>query len=89
MLSPSREEILEKVCMLAAEQAVVSRAEVGPESHFVRDLNYDSLAQVEFIIELEDAFGISVPDEQAETVKTVGDAIELIVAFTSGAPQSA
>jgi acyl carrier protein len=84
----SRDEIVEKVCALAAEQVAMSRAEVTPESHFTHDLNYDSLNQVEFTMELEDVFEISIPDEQAEKVKTVGDAIELIAEYVNAGQQT-
>ncbi len=89
MSNLSHDEILEKVCTLAANQAAITRAEVGRESNFVQDLNFDSLDQVEFIMEVEDEFGINVPDGDAEKVKRIRDAVDLILRFTNEAQQPA
>ena len=72
-------EIVEKVCQLAAEEAGVNRTTVTLDTHLFDDLNFDSLAAVEFVMRLEDAFEVSVPDEQADVVKTVGQAVEMLM----------
>ena len=55
-----------------------SKAEVKPEASFTNDLGADSLDTVELIMEFEKEFGISIPDDKAETIQTVGDAIKYI-----------
>jgi len=74
----SRTEMFKKVCELAAEQVGADPAEITEQTNFVADLNYDSLNQLEFTLELEDAFEVDIPDTQAEAVKTVGAAFEML-----------
>ena len=76
----TREEISAKVMELAAEQAGVNVSEVCPATHFVNDLNFDSLDLVEYVMALEDEFGISVDDETAQRTQTVAEAVELVSA---------
>jgi acyl carrier protein len=75
----SQEEVQEKVISIVSEQLGVDKAEISRETSFVNDLNADSLDQVELIMELEDAFEMSIPDEEAEKIQTVGQAIDYIV----------
>lgn len=82
----SRAALAEKVREIAAAQAAVEPAEVTEQTDFFADLNYDSLDAVEFIMNLEEAFEISIPDEDAERVKTVGAAVELLCQTLSVAP---
>ena len=70
--------ILTKVIELAADQGGVDPANVCSETHFINDLNFDSLDVVEFTMSLEDAFGLSVPDEDAENLRTVGQVTEYV-----------
>lgn len=74
----TRAEVFEKVRSIAAQQAGVDPATVTDNTHFQADLNFDSLDFVEFTMLLEDAFELTIPDEEAETAKTVGDAAELL-----------
>ncbi len=74
------EEIIEKVKAVIVEQLNVDEADVTEEASFVDDLGADSLDIVELVMALEEEFGISIPDEQAESIKTVGDAIAFIEA---------
>ena len=60
------------------EQCVADVAKINRNTSFVEDLNADSLDQVELVMEFEDEFETSIPDEQAEKIKTVGHAIEFI-----------
>ena len=71
-------EIIERVQEIIAEKLSVSPADVTPEKSFTNDLGADSLDTVELIMEFEKEFGISIPDDQAEKITTVGDAIEYI-----------
>lgn len=71
-------EIIEKVQAIIAEKLSVDAAEVTPEKSFTNDLGADSLDTVELIMEFEKEFGISIPDEEAEKIATVGDVIKYI-----------
>ena len=68
----------ERLKKIIVEQLGVDEAEVKPEASFVEDLNADSLDLVELIMSLEEEFGVEISDEEAEKIKTVGDAMEYI-----------
>ncbi|RLB11294.1 MAG: acyl carrier protein [Deltaproteobacteria bacterium] len=68
----------EKVKKIICEQLEVNEEDVVPEASFVDDLGADSLDQVELIMAMEEEFGISIPDEDAEKIVTVQDAISYI-----------
>ena len=78
------EAITRRVCTLAAEQVDADPAKVVRETHFVNDLNYDSLEVVEFVMKLEDEFELSVPDEEVEKLDTVGGVIDYVAERTEG-----
>jgi acyl carrier protein len=67
-----------KVIEIVAEQMGVDKGEITRETHFINDLNADSLDTVELVMEFEDEFEISIPDEEAEKIQTVGQAIDYI-----------
>ena len=67
-----------KVKAIIVEKLGVDEAEVKPEASFTNDLGADSLDTVELIMEFEKEFGISIPDDKAEKISTVGDAISYI-----------
>jgi len=71
-------DIEEKVIQIVSEQLSVDKGEVSRETSFVNDLNADSLDTVELVMELEDEFDMTIPDEEAEKLKTVGEAIDYI-----------
>jgi acyl carrier protein len=75
-----REEILEKVKAVVVDQLNVEEPEVTDEASFIDDLGADSLGIVELVMALEEEFGVSIPDEDAEGIKTVGDAVSYILA---------
>ena len=74
------DEVVEKVKAVIVEQLNVEEDDVTEEASFVDDLGADSLDIVELVMALEEEFGISIPDEDAESIKTVGDAISYITA---------
>ena len=67
-----------KVKSIIAEQLGVSEDEIKPGSSFIEDLGADSLDIVELIMAMEDEFGFEIPDEEAEGIRTVGDAVTYI-----------
>lgn len=72
------EEILQKVQSIVAEKLSCEAAEVTPEKSFSNDLGADSLDTVELVMEFENVFGVSIPDEDTERILTVGDAVNYI-----------
>ena len=73
-------EIKDKVVEIIVEKLGVEVSEVTPEASFTNDLGADSLDTVELIMEFEKEFGITIPDDQAGKISTVGDAISYIEA---------
>ena len=76
-------EIQEQVISIVSEQMGVDKAEINKETSFVNDLNADSLDTVELVMEFEDEFEMSIPDEEAEQIQTVGQAVDYIVAHAN------
>ena len=70
--------VSERVTDIVATQLGVSKEQITPETNFVNDLGADSLDQVELVMELEEEFDINIPDDAAEKIQTVGQAIEYI-----------
>ncbi len=68
-----------KVIEIVSEQMGVDKSEITRETSFINDLNADSLDTVELVMEFEDEFNMSIPDEEAEKIQTVGAAIDYIV----------
>ncbi|MEY4610410.1 MAG: acyl carrier protein [Cytophagales bacterium] len=68
-------DIAEKVKSIIVEKLGVEASEVTPEASFTNDLGADSLDTVELIMEFEKEFSVSIPDDQAENIQTVGQAI--------------
>ncbi len=71
-------DVASRVKAIIVEKMGVDETEVTPEASFTNDLGADSLDTVELIMEFEKEFGISIPDDQAETIGTVGDAVKYI-----------
>jgi acyl carrier protein len=76
------ENIEEKVSKIVAEQFEVPLDKVNLNSLFMDDLKADSLSVVEVVLAIEESFGIEIPDEDAEKIKTVGDAVNYVKART-------
>ena len=75
-----RAQALPELQSILVEQLGVDASEVVETASFSEDLNADSLDLVEMIMEMEDKFGVKIPDEEAEKIVTVGDAVDYIVA---------
>jgi acyl carrier protein len=74
----SEAEIEPKVKSIIADQLGVGADEIKPASSFIEDLGADSLDIVELVMAMEEEFAVEIPDEEAENIKTVGDAINYI-----------
>jgi acyl carrier protein len=72
------QEILEKIKAVVADKLDTDPAEITESASFVDDLGADSLDVVELIMGLEDEFGIEISDEEAENLRTVGDAVKFV-----------
>ncbi len=70
-----------KVVEIISEQMGADKSEIARETSFINDLNADSLDTVELVMEFEDEFDMSIPDEEAEKIQTVGAAIDYIANF--------
>jgi acyl carrier protein len=77
-MADGKKEAVEKVKQIISEQLGVDEGEVTPSASFVDDLGADSLDQVELVMALEEAFDVEIPDEDAEKIRTVQDAIDYI-----------
>lgn len=79
----NEQEIESKVIDIVAEQMGVDKSEITRDTNFTNDLNADSLDVVELVMGFEDEFDTSIPDEEAEKIQTVGQAIEFIAKASS------
>ena len=71
-------ELQDKVCSILADQLAVDRDKVTTEARFSEDLDADSLDLVEAVLALEEEFGVSIPEDEMEGVKTGGQAVDLV-----------
>jgi acyl carrier protein len=74
-----REEILSKIQEITADRLGVDETDVTPDASFREDLEADSLDLVELIMELEEQFGMEIPDDEAEKITTVEQAVDYVV----------
>ena len=79
----SNDELIQKVKDIIAESLGVKKSEVVSSASFIDDLNADSLDIVELVMTIEKEFDIEIPDDEAEKIRTVQDAIDYIVAHVS------
>ena len=77
-MAEEKKDSIEKVKQIISEQLGVDEGEVTPSASFVDDLGADSLDQVELVMVLEEAFDVEIPDEDAEKLRTVQDALDYI-----------
>lgn len=76
----SEEEIFNKIKDMIADNFDVDKDKINEDTNFMDDLDADSIDLVEFILQLEDEFGAEIPDDEAEKIKTIGDAVSYIKA---------
>ena len=79
--------IEKRVVEIISEQMGADKAEITKETSFINDLNADSLDTVELVMEFEDEFDLSIPDEEAEKIQTVGAAIDYIATVAQSKSQ--
>lgn len=79
----TREEIYAALSKTLVDELEIDAAKIGPEAHFKNDLDADSLHLVELAMELEDDYGISIPDEDALGLTTVGSVVDYLAARLS------
>jgi acyl carrier protein len=79
--------IEKRVVDIISEQMGADKAEITRETSFINDLNADSLDTVELVMEFEDEFDLSIPDEEAEKIQTVGAAIDYIATVAQSQSQ--
>jgi acyl carrier protein len=79
----TQQNIREKVLDIICEQLGTSRDKVTDQTSFINDLGADSLDTVELVMEFEDEFDLNIPDEDAEKIQTVGDAVKYIEGHAS------
>ena len=72
------ETVEEKIKSIIVNQLGVEEAAVLPKAKFIEDLGADSLDIVELVMAMEEAFGIDIPDEEAENIRTVSDAVNFV-----------
>ncbi len=77
-MSNVTQSVFERVKKVIVEQLSVDEAEVTPEANFTQDLGADSLDTVELVMAFEEEFGTEIPDEEAEKIQTVKDAVSFI-----------
>ncbi len=75
-----RSEVLKTITSVVADQLGVEAGEIKESSSFIEDFGADSLDLVELVMAFEDEFGVTIPDEDVENIKTVSDAADFIVA---------
>jgi len=80
----TEEEITQRVAALVVDHLGVDAGEVKPEASFIDDLGADSLDIVELVMAFEEEFGVEIPDDAAEKITTVGDAISYISEHQEG-----
>ncbi len=78
MTANQQQDVEGKIKAIVVSQLGVDEKAVAPKSKFIEDLGADSLDIVELVMAMEEAFGIDIPDEEAENIKTVADAINYV-----------
>ena len=74
-----RTEIESKLADVLVDELGLDRDKINPDARFEEDLEVDSLGVVELLMAMEDTFGVKIPDEEAETIVTVKEAVDVVV----------
>jgi acyl carrier protein len=85
-MTATREEVLELVRTHLSEELGIDASGIEEASRFKEDLEADSLDLVELVVELEDRYGIRITDEEAERIKTVGQAVDFVLRNVPATP---
>ncbi len=80
----TREEVLERIRQHLATELEIDAGRIADDTRFKEDLEADSLDLVELVVELEDSYGVRIPDEEAAKILTVGQAADFVAAHASG-----
>jgi acyl carrier protein len=83
MTALTRQEVLERIRAHLSDELGIDASAIDEASRFKEDLEADSLDLVELVMELEDGYGIRMPEDEAERIKTVGQAIDFVLAHVS------
>ena len=87
-MTATREEVLELVRTHLSEELGIDAAGIEEASRFKEDLEADSLDLVELVVELEDRYGIRITDEEAERIKTIGQAVDFVLTNVPAGPSN-
>ena len=84
----TREDVLQRIRTHLTDELGVEDAAIREDSRFKEDLEADSLDLVELVMELEDGYGIRIAEDEAERIKTVGQAVDFVLSHASAHPAS-
>jgi acyl carrier protein len=84
----SREEVLERIRTHLSDELGIDAAEIRENTRFKEDLEADSLDLVELVMELEDGYGIRIAEDEAERIKTIGQAVDFVLSHAAAHPAS-
>jgi acyl carrier protein len=87
-MSLTREEVLERIRSHLTDELGIDNAAIREDSRFKEDLEADSLDLVELVMELEDGYGIRIAEDEAERIKTVGQAVDFVLSHAPAHPAS-
>jgi acyl carrier protein len=87
-MSLTREDVLERIRTHLTDELGIDDAAIREDSRFKEDLEADSLDLVELVMELEDGYGIRIAEDEAERIKTVGQAVDFVLSHASAHPAS-
>ncbi len=79
-----REQVSERLVSVLVSELGLDAAKINDEAHFEEDLDVDSLGVVELLMALEDEFDVKIPDDEAESIMTVGQAVDMVHTKLSG-----
>ena len=83
MVALTRQDVVEKIRAHLSEELGIDATAIEESSRFKEDLEADSLDLVELVMELEDGYGIRMPEDEAERIKTVGQAVDFVLSHAS------